>query len=299
MPLFFILSGMFISTKYTLSTYVKRKFSQLITPYIFTCCCVCIGAVLLDLISGKLSSVGLDLRKWIFSSMYGSGNLEPWGIRRIGAIWFLLALFFASFIVRAICKQRYAIAITFVAGLFGLGYLTSSVIWLPLSIQAGMCASIFVYAGYLFTQKYVTCQPLPWYMNLFIFIIWCTATIFSDMNMARNYYSNIPLNILGAFCATYLILISCKVVSEKEELRVPSRILAFYGRYSLIILCCHLIELNLFPWSSFDNFMLKLNIDKQLVIFSKLILKISYVTVSVFLVKRMNFLKRIFFGKKY
>lgn len=146
MPLFFILSGYFM--------HPERKFrwakesKQLLCTYAVTALCVLIGVTCVATLNHE--SRVLALRQWSMAALYGSGDVSDltlWPVDfRIGAIWFLLALFWARLLLHFFAKLPYTFI--WVIACFLVGYSSSRYVWLPWSIQAGMCAVAFLYLGY-------------------------------------------------------------------------------------------------------------------------------------------------------
>ena len=150
-PIFFLISGYFLSDKLSVSEFAKKKARQLLVPYVVTSCCIIVGATLRDVLeTGSLENVVYDIKTWTVAALYGSGTIEyqePFYMKQIGAIWFLLALFFALLIVRFAMQYQYGFAGVII--LAYVGYKTTTMVWLPWSIQAGMTAAVFVYIGLL------------------------------------------------------------------------------------------------------------------------------------------------------
>jgi fucose 4-O-acetylase-like acetyltransferase len=98
MPLFFILSGYFTKECVDLKKATVKDAKSLLVPYVLTCGITIVLAMLRAWVFGQ-NPIN-ELMTWAHASLYGSGTLiADWaeGTRIIGAIWFLLALFFARF----------------------------------------------------------------------------------------------------------------------------------------------------------------------------------------------------------
>ena len=54
------------------------------------------------------------------------------------------------------------------------------------------------------------------------------------------------VDVFGSMCACVVVIYISKMVEIK--FRIAGKFLAFFGRYSLLVLCVHIIELDLFPW---------------------------------------------------
>lgn len=79
MPLFFLTSGYFISSKNSPQTILIKRFRQLLPPYVFTCFMVIfistIKGILGILIGNKtIGQVAQTAFKWIGASLYGAGT---------------------------------------------------------------------------------------------------------------------------------------------------------------------------------------------------------------------------------
>lgn len=106
MPIFFLISGYFFNVK-PLYELISRRGKQLLRPYVLTCLAIILLSSIMCLIG--LNHIGLlgNLKMWLFASFYGAGNdVKIFGIRRIGAIWFLLAMFWASLTVNWAVKYK-------------------------------------------------------------------------------------------------------------------------------------------------------------------------------------------------
>lgn len=98
-PIFFLISGYFLTNSMSIKCFVTKKYRQLIRPYIITSICIIIGVSLRNIIkTSSLEYLVEDVKTWFIASMYGSGTIEynkPFYMKHIGAIWFLLASFIA------------------------------------------------------------------------------------------------------------------------------------------------------------------------------------------------------------
>ena len=59
------------------------------------------------------------------------------------------------------------------------------------------------------------------------------------------------IDIFGSLCACYVVIQISKLIDSK--IKFLSSGLAYIGKYSLLMLCFHIIELNLFPWWSITH----------------------------------------------
>ena len=147
-PIFFFITGYFISDKCEVNIFVRNKVRTLIIPYIITCFAIVIIATLQGSICGDAI---VEIKKWSYASVYGAGDsyTNPFYIPGIGAIWFLLATFWGSIFLRISLNFNKYIRLFSIAAIFAIGYYSRKLFWFPLSIQAGACATLFMYMGNL------------------------------------------------------------------------------------------------------------------------------------------------------
>lgn len=266
LPLFFIVSGYFLHTDRPLN--LKREIRQLFPPYVLTCFVVICGMVLVNIIQGGVVSNRVLLLDWINASIFGAGDLVPnplWPqTARIGAIWFILALFWARLLVSISLKFRFPSVVICVS--FFIGMLSSQAVFLPFSIQPGMTSALFVYLGVILRRLSIFKSGssdciLPVHSHRLaksITVVVCLITwlysVFSyaGFSMATNGYGSTPFdclrNICGGIAGTLLILIICahieKMIGTSKFIQIAAKV----GSLTLLTLCLHLVEDNVLPW---------------------------------------------------
>lgn len=216
-PIFFLISGYFLNDKQSVCEYTKRKGKQLIIPYIITCIFIVVGTTIKGIIqTNSLENVVQNIKIWIIASIYGSGTIEytsPFYMKQIGATWFLLALFFALVIVRYLITDKSSFFWIIIIAYFG--YKMTDVIWLPFSIQAGMTASLFVYIGWLAKKNRLFERKISFPVLSGIICIWLYCIIFGgQLYLVRNYFGNGLLDIIGALCGSYLVILFAQEVEK-------------------------------------------------------------------------------------
>lgn len=228
-----------------------KEAKQLLFTYVVTALCVLVGVTCMATLNHE--SQAIALRQWGMAAIYGSGdasNLTLWRVDlRIGAIWFLLALFWARLLLH--CLARLSYTPVWVVLCFAVGYVSSQYVLLPWSIQSGMCAVVFLYLGYL-AKKFdmlsvVKRFPLVWAIA---FIIWMVdIALFGGMSMAVNNYGSRPvLAVIGSIAGTLCVVGLSQLID-----RIPAlgSALSSIGQASLAILCVHLIEDDVLPWQMY------------------------------------------------
>lgn len=73
MPLFFIISGYFLSARQPYNVFFLKKCRGLLIPYLKACVCFCTLSVLKSLVTGR--PIMPSLLKWLGGSVYGAGVL--------------------------------------------------------------------------------------------------------------------------------------------------------------------------------------------------------------------------------
>ena len=237
MPLFFILAGYFFKPNYNYQSKIRADFSRLVIPYIFTASILLLYNIFQAFIGDNINVKLIELG--IVSALFGSGSGHSsliWGKKpAIGAIWFLLALFWCRVIYNYIAcktKQKYIIA-GFVAILATL--IDRYLINLPLAILPGLSGMMFYLIG-----DWLKSHRISYYLIFLCLICWIISICSSHIWMVQCHYGIYPIDVLGACGGTAFIYWISKYCA-KIKLNL---IFVWFGINSLVILCFHLIELN-------------------------------------------------------
>ena len=295
MPIFFLISGYFLSSRMTLWEFAKKRFKQLIFPYIFTWGIMCAWSVCEDFVMKRPDLIA-NLKMWILAGMFGAGSdhndvMSRYQIHQIGAIWFLLALFVALLITRFFIQYRYGYIGILVIAI--IGYYSSKYIWFPWSIQPGMVACIFVYLGWLCKSKKLLSIRCKKEIFVLLCAVWYISIIFSrGLYMVNNAYENGILDIAGALAGSYVIIIICMFLCKYCS--GIKKILLFYGKNSLIVLCFHLVELNMFPWGMVYGYIISHGMSDAEYFVIQIVGKMLWVTAGIMIVRRFALTRKIF-----
>lgn len=295
MPLFFLISGYFISDDdEKISSFMKRKTKHLMLAYIFTSICVVLINIIRSIVLMDSNIVGRGAML-VWAAIYGSGNAweTPYHIEPIGTIWFLMALCVALFIVKLCINKTWGSACVVI--LAYIGYKTAQFVWLPFNVQSGMTASLFVYLGYQ-GKKNEVLKRVNYGGLFFCLILWIFCIIFGgNLYMVRNYYGNGFLDIFGSIAASYFILNMSKFI----EKHIPplSCGLQLFGRYSMVLMCTHLIELN-FMIGHIYRSIYALNCSMVFIYILLFLYKISFCTILILIFYKIPIINKIFFKNK-
>lgn len=290
MPLFFLISGYFFKKKET-KICLKQNAKHLIIPYFFTCFCIMFSSIIVSFLLNGQEQIPANLKEWFIASLYGSGGVHevPFHIPQIGATWFLWALFLAFLIFNNIVDTKWTMLI--VATLAYIGYKTADMIWLPLSIQPALVSLLFVYFGYECKKNKLLEKKLSIWWAIVIAAIWVISFYYGGhMYLVGCYFGNGFLDIIGALCGTFIILLVSRLIERYTK--YISKFLQFLGRNTLPILCFHLIELNTFPWWKVDELCNQLNYGHSVRVI--LVLKYLWMLIAVLIVNVIPILRNIF-----
>lgn len=265
MPLFFILSGYFIHAGRRFAW--RKEARRLLVPYGATALVVVVGMTLSYLVLHD-APPGVRIREmalaWANAAVFGAGDVKgnalwPQTVR-IGAIWFLLALFWARAIAHLALRSKWAPLVGLASFLAGM--LSSRFVFLPFSIQPGMCAALFVILGSEARQRGILGRRVAWYGLALALVAWAASIVVvapGFMGMATCWFGNTPaqvaLSVVGSCCATYAVVRLSQKIDERGA-HAPA-LLAELGRISLAILCIHLIEDNVVRWDAINALLLQ------------------------------------------
>lgn len=247
---FFIISGLFMDDQGPVLKFVKRRFRALLVPYFITCAILIVSAMIKGGITGgDFLTPG---KEWAAAALYGSGSnqSEPFPVTGIGPVWFLWASFFACCLVRLLLKTKPYIRIPVIFLAFLYGYLTSRSVFLPFSIQPGLCCALFVYVGYLIGKEKDHIIKLGKETRIICLIvmsvIWIAFMVnFKDFWVVICNFGNVPSDIFASICGTMVVLAISYFIDR--YLKIISKFLSAVGKNSLLVLCVHTLEFNLFP----------------------------------------------------
>ena len=265
-PIFFFITGFFVSSKRSTGEFCKNKARTLLVPYFITCAVMVTIGVIKGASEGDVTG---SLIKWVYASIYAAGDSyrEPFNIPGIGAIWFLWASFWGCIFLRISLNMKAGIRIAFIAGLFIFGFFSRELFWFPLSIQAGACATFFMYLGYLLKGAMERLKEIPVEIKVISGIIasfvWLEFMInFKSFWLVHCDIGRGMIDIIGCICACSVIMVISAAIDKKAGFFAG--ILSFFGKYSLFILCVHIVELRFVPWKQITGKMIAYGMPPEL-----------------------------------
>ena len=254
LPVFFLLAGYTLKKGPTDAAFLRTKFTRLMTPYFLT------GAAVaaMDLVNmvlrehkGSLVSATASLAESLRAVFFASGTITECGgssFPRMGAIWFLPALFFALVLARYLLNRfpdRRVVAVAAI-GAAAAAALSAKFIWLPFSIQAGVYACPFVIAGHWLRQTDWMDRPKPLHLLLTgaVSVAGAVTKVGSVFYMVTTNAADAVLTPVIALAAGYFVLLLSRLAEGWRPLRLLTLLPEYCGKYSLEILCAHLFEMN-------------------------------------------------------
>lgn len=294
MAFFFILSGYFLTDKYDLKSFIRHRARQVLVPYMLGVLATIVLVCLKDIRWKAYTEILPDAKMWLLAGLYGKGTrggmLIP-GMHKIGAYWFLLAVFYGSVIVRKYINHKHMLPI--VALIAYVGWATRQIIFLPFSIQNGMVAAFFIGVGVYARKQEVFQKKADLSTILGLSALWIFAIINNiGYGMAGVSFPYGLLNIIISLSASYLLVKLSQVIETNSgELK---KVLAFYGKNSLIVLFFHALEINVYSWGWCFTLQEWLGLSKAAGSVLLFAARAGFCAVAVIIVNRVGVLRRLF-----
>ena len=234
MPLFFIISGIFIKNE-PMGLFLKKKSKTILLPFF-------IFYVLSFFVTYLASNyLGASLHnEFKISNIFAVFYSQPFSN---GALWFLVALFFSVIIIRiALYFSSWWKQLCIILPISVLGFYWRHIFdfRLPLYMDTAFTASLFIFIGFT-SSKYK--NQLNRNKIIILSMIGLLFIVFllrqhGGKAMASNYYDNniIAFYIVGFSGSLFLILFSALIRK--------SAYLEYIGKFSIIPLCTHYFFIN-------------------------------------------------------
>ena len=298
LPIFYLITGYFINKTGSYREFVKKKFRTLIVPYGFTCAVMILLAVLMQKVFVGHGSKAV-LMKWIRASLYAAGDSyqEPFYIPGIGAIWFLWSTFWGALLLRWLTEKTAGVRIAAVLVLLFVTESSRTLFWFPLSIQTAGTALMFMYFGYLFREAKPRLAKLPDEGKTAGFLFGCFMWAEFVAHFKSFWLVHADLgrgigDIAASLCACGILLVLFRKLEEKQFPGMKP--LSFLGQYSIMMLCAHIIELNLFPWYKLKEVLVISGIREDSCIYFIIGGKLIWSAAMTWIMARCSVTRRIF-----
>ena len=302
LPVFFIITGYFFNPKTSFKDLVIKRSRGLIIPYFFACACILASyySISTFILHSDHTNVILWMKRIVKSVFWGAGDSweKPFEIPGIGAIWFLWATFWACLIFYSLLKLSPVKRALIICGLFIFArWSVNNIGFAPLSIQPALSALLFIYVGYLWRKNEPEIKKTPVSVRalagVFASLLWIQFIYeFKSFWLVHSDYGRGFMDVISSIAASFLVLAISYVADKKlGRLLAPIRML---GRYSIIALCAHIIEMNSFPWGNITNAILGENSPYVKTLYLKILLKLCWIFLITFILSRFNITRKIF-----
>ena len=256
MPLFIFLNGFFFKDGKILPRITKAANAYL-KPYFIVWMILMLVEIGLAYINNE--DVGIAAISRFKSGIWALASnrtlYKPDDVIKIGAIWFLNALFMGSVFFAITLKIRNRIGQAIIIFLLlVVGIIQTSKFCVPLGINYGIAFLVWLWIGYQYSylkkDNHRVISLIEGRCGFAICSIMWVAIVFiegvtnSRFNICWLRFPLWGLELLGAFCG----IITIMHISKYFEARTKqcARILRYVGSISLWILCVHAIDIEIF-----------------------------------------------------
>lgn len=277
MPIFFLLSGYFFK-KESLSVATKKMFRSLIIPYFV------VGAIM------RLCQIGINILEGnpfdyfdVFSLFGVTWKLgKDFDIVSVGAIWFLVVLFWSKIYLQVVINSKYSLMILVLLANISIFLTMVFGIILPFGIQQALVCSLFVFAGAICKKYGLFEKEIP---TIAFFLFFLTAIPFAKFFSAAtraNSYGYGMMSIVISIIISVMLVYAVKKLCEFKCIFLR-RCLSWCGRFSIIILAVHSIETRyICGFIPFPNW------------YFEILVRIVYVLIISYICVRIGFIRKLF-----
>lgn len=249
MPLFFLVSGLFFSTKLSVSGGVKLEINRLLINYVE----ICVITTLFLFLLGEHYEVFLK------SAVIGTTIRNDYNIP-LGPVWFLLALLWCRIIYRILAEyigiKGRSIGITAVVIIILMLklFVFEDLYKCPLNFLQGIVCMFYYHVGVLLRQHDGMEKLKLWnkrkklsFILISLLLLALSIAVFkrvdSNMNLSMLQTPFLPIDLLNAIGLTLtLFLVICFVSNYYRGLYFFQKGLRWCGEYSMAIFAVHCVE---------------------------------------------------------
>ncbi len=218
-PIFFLISGyLFKNSDYTIIKYGRSLISAYLITVVSLFLLTSIKGLYYSIINESSFNILGYIKYWLLAALYGSGGRVDFcgfNFPVIGAVWFLLALLwgvlFLRLILRIFPKGILAQCIgVFIVAL--VGWFSTKYIWLPLSIQSGCLALVYLFIGYKIRGVSFSLAPMLFFIPIFLYALYLSYTSGTFQCVVDYNLPNGIFDILAALAGSYMVYNFCKIM---------------------------------------------------------------------------------------
>jgi fucose 4-O-acetylase-like acetyltransferase len=244
MPLFFLVSGYFLK-KTASGKLFMNDFKRLVVPYLWVSTIICLAFM-----GYKLHDNSFPLlEKIVYPLLWGSGGSHDQvqvfcSIGAITQMWFLLALLWGRAVLNHIPS---GLGGAFLVILVSIAFtiIGRYVIFLPLGINEGLSALLFLFIGQKLRKMEQVEQKKRKLLLIACVPFWIVSFSFFYLGMSGCIYECYPVQVIGAIGGTFVFWQISKYVLKVKWL---NKCFIWLGMNSMAILCIHTLESHTGLW---------------------------------------------------
>lgn len=255
MPIFIFLSGYFFKERGMVER-IKCSFKSYVVPYILVWSFLSIAEAICCLLGLKSGDSVQVFNNRVISGVWALASAstvnKPDLVIKIGAIWFLVAMFWGSFFHEAIAKLKnryvqFALVFLFLIGAVlvtketclpgGLNYGIAFLFWMWLG---NTCARSGIVEQFIKAKWIVVASFLTW-----VVLVAIEYTTGNQYNICWLRFPLYGLELVCAFCGIVFVLFVSKFVDDHLD-QIGGGI-QYIGRSTIWILCVHAIDIEMCP----------------------------------------------------
>lgn len=254
LPLFFVLSGYFLHVDRPFD--LGKELRALVLPYAVTALLVVAGICASNLLLHDLGDMRSLFWGWANAAVFGASGVMPNALwpqtQRIGALWFLLALFWARLVVTLTGRSRWGWL--WAVASFLVGWWSARYVFLPFDVQPGLCAVPYVYLGHwLRARKSLENGRIPLWGWVLLACIWMYAIDhYTGLGMGVCQFGDRPTsfvrNVAGGAAGSLCVMGACESLERRGAKGGLWQLMVRVGQITLPIMCVHLFEDDVVRW---------------------------------------------------
>lgn len=245
MPLFFIVTGLFIASPPALPRInIKKDFNRLVGPTLFSTALITVVSCLWYAIPDSYLQNPVNL-------LWGGESHGWWDMNLLGNLWFLFALFFAKVFFGCLTKvsARLSVILLLSFAVGGTALIVSHYVYMPYMILRGVSVLPFIAIGYSVRCLYYKDGDIHFsqlakgigvvtVMMWLAYLTWCNEVV---LNFSWGYVPDILAACGGTLACYYL----SKLIYRYTH--VTKVVFTSLGINSLLLICGPTIETYCFP----------------------------------------------------
>lgn len=249
MPLFIIISGMFFKKEENIKEELIKLFRKLIIPYVIT-------IITTELIKICIYNETIDMVRVFQQIIFAYSNKKTFftEINSVGVLWFIPFLSLCKILFYAIHKVakeddmlKGIICLLFT--IIGI-YFSKTKLYLPWSFDIVLASLIFYYIGYILKKYKVLEKILSNYKILIcIVLLYAIGLKFGFIELAIRSYPHGFICYVTAISGTIIVFKISQIIEKFSK--YITKVLSWFGRNSMYVLCFHYLEMNVIKYSYF------------------------------------------------